>query len=500
MVQRNSQNYIVLFVSAITIFLLFSFLRWHFLLGLTRYFDVDEYAYLHWAYQIFSGQKPYTDFFLYVPPGYQWFLAPLFWLGRGTAPLLAARVQAFLVFAGLAAAVGLLFWLVRRSWLALLAAALLPFLPLPFDKFLEIRPDTLAALLVVIGIIWQICWMRTGNRKRAWLAGMFYGLSLIVLPKSVPAVGVGLLVGLIWWLEERKNGLLAFAGGLAVPLILFGLWTLTLGNPGRVYYSLFRLPFEVNEISRIFYMGPDLFFYPNSIFYGAGGWPVQLIVNHALWVTGILIGILSLLAPYLTASKAQKTGVYEEVLIAGIFIVQIVYYVLWSPLKHAQYLIPIAVWVAFYAADGWNFFWQWARGTAGKSYLFVFVFLLLAAGLYKSNILAEKPKLSMNNQEALATISEIQAKIPSNEFLLDLDGRTIYYPGPYYVCCLPFGQYAPYLTRPLPSLSEALEKTKTRYIWQGEPDRLTTLAAGDQEYIAAHYANVKEIQGLLVRD
>lgn len=505
MPKRNISGILNWLFPAVALLLLVNFLWWHWRLGLTRYFDVDEYAYLHWAYQIFSGQKPYVDFFLYVPPGYQWFLAPLFWLGRGAAPLVVGRIQAFLVFVGLTTTLVYLYWQLRKSWLAILAGAILAFLPLPLDKFLEMRPDTLAAWLVLIGIVLEISWLRKNEPLMAGLAGIFYGLSLIVLPKSLPAVAVAVAVALIFSFKNnpkksvKAHKFLPFGAGLILPIILFGLWALTLGNLKIVMYSLFKLPFEVNKISEIFYMSPDLFFYPNNIFYGLGGWSQGLIVNHLLWLLGLFMGILALLTPYLASNKSPKTELLEEILISGIFIIQVVYYVLWSPLKHAQYLIPIAVFIAFYTADGFDRFWQWARGSNFKVLTFSLIFVLFAVVTFQTNILAESPKLIMSNKQALSAIKKIRSKIPKSEYLLDLDGRTLYYPSPYYVCCLPFGQYTQFLTQPLPSLSGALEQTKTKYIWQGELNRVTTLPAADQQYIAAHYGNSKEIEGLLVR-
>lgn len=254
-----------------SLLLLIVFLGWHWQLGLVRYFDVDEYAYLHWAYQVFQGQKPFIDFFLYVPPGFQWFLAPLFLLGRGVTPLIAGRVLSFVVFAGDILAISYLFWQVRRSWLAILAGTILAFLPLPFDKFLEIRPDNPAALLVLLGVIWQIKWMRKLQAKDGFLAGLFYALSLIVLPKSIPALVVAFLVGVAFVLFNKKGKIskiyLPVLAGFTGPLVIFGLWLLTLGNLPLAVYSIVKLPFEVNKISQFFYMAPDLFFYPNQIFY-----------------------------------------------------------------------------------------------------------------------------------------------------------------------------------------------------------------------------------------
>ena len=82
---------------------------------------------------------------------------------------------------------------------------------------------------------------------------------------------------------------------------------------------------------------------------------------------------------------------------------------------------------------------------------------------------------------------ELYKTIPQTEYILDLDGRTLYYPNPYYVCCLPFGQHEPFLSRPLPSLVDALERTKTGYVYEGELKRIQTLSPVNQAYIYRNY-------------
>ncbi|MCL4360223.1 hypothetical protein M1555_03155 [Patescibacteria group bacterium] len=483
-------------------------LRWHRTLGLVRFFDADEFAYLHWAAHMAAGRVPYRDFFLFVPPGFGWFLMPLFFFGHGISPLIAARVMEFAVFTLLVGVTIGLFWLLRRSWLALLAGVFLAFLPLPFDKFIEVRPDTLAALLVTGGIVGEILWMREKGARYGVLAGVLYAASLIVLPKTLPGVvvGVGIAAGSAMGRgEDGKRGegkrmvrmLAAPALGFLLPLLMFGVWCLSVGNLPLVLYSIFRLPFEVNEISRTFVMMPDLFFYPNAVYFGAGGWGEALLVNHALWMAGLVFGLYRLLTPVLTRGK---TYLWEELLLALNFLALVFFYVEFIPLKHAQYLIPIAVFVAWYSADMLDSLWQkMKRSTAG-----IVVFGVAALGLlgllYSVNAAAEQPKLAGTNTQNLTALAVLYRTLPRATPVLDLVGSMLYYPDPYYACCLPIGQFAAYLSRPLPPLAAALEREKVPYIYQGEPGRVSTLLPADQEYIRLHYHPVADGDpALLVR-
>jgi hypothetical protein len=457
------------------------FLYWHWRLGIVRYFDVDEFAYLHWARLVSLGQRPYVDFFFYIPPGFLWFLAPLFWLGGRIWPVIIARALSWGVFATLGVAIGVLFYRLRAEkkewWLVLLPGVILSFLPLPFDKLLEIRPDTLAILLVFLGMIVQT------RSTKLFYAGLWYGLSIIVLPKSVPLVAVAAAVA---YFSSRKQ-FVQLVSGLAVPLGIVGAWLITLGSWDTVWNSLTRLPFETSKIAQTFVMQPDLFFYPNSTYYGGAGWSRELIVNHMVWIIGLGLGIYRLF----TASK--------ERLVSGMFLVSIVSFMYLYPLRHAQYLIPIAAFVSFYAADAVFLVWQRMRKNKTGERMFFVGFIVLLFFLLQVFLSANKPKLAWDNKQMQVDMGKIWDIIPKDAYVLDLDGRTLYFLDPYYVCCLPFGQYEPYLSRPLPSLEEALERTNTQYIYEGQLARVQTLSQEDQTYINAHFRADPRVPGLLIR-
>ena len=468
---------VAILLSLTSVLMLLVFLWWHWRLGMTRYFDVDEFAHLSWAYQMFSGRRPYIDFLFYIPPGFQVFLMPLFLLGGGVTPILAGRLVQFVLFVVLVEVTMLLFWIMRRSWVAILAGVILAFLPLPFDKFLEIRPDTLAMIFAMLGMVFQI--------KKKWaVAGVCYGISLLIFPKVLPQVGVAIAVALF-----TKN-VRPLLGGFVIPLSVFGLWALTLGNLDQVIYSLTKLPVEALKISQTFIMMPDLFFYPNTIFYGAPGWSTGLIVNHAIWILAIVVGAYRLVTP----GKS-----WSEFLIASTFFIHIFFYIQIVPLKHTQYLIPIAVYVAFYAADAVNLLWQKAKRNFITITTFIIVITVIEINFYRIFLSVNMPKLAWTNADTIRDMTTLFRMVPTSEYILDLTGQTIYYKHPFVACCIHFGQSAPYMTRPLPSLGEALEKTSTKYIFEGGLKRTNTLLSIDQAYIVAHYLPHPAIGGLLVR-
>lgn len=158
-----------------------------------------------------------------------------------------------------------------------------------------------------------------------------------------------------------------------------------------------------------------------------------------------------------------------------------------SPLKHPQYLIPAAVFIAWYVADGVFLLWEpLSRFLTGRI-LFAALYCIGGYLLVQVFYLVHEPKLNWTNEQDITRMQAIFVTIPKGAYVLDLEGRTMYYPYPYYACCVPFGQFDPFLSRPLPSLAQALERTKTRYIYQAGINRVSALLPDDQAFIAKHY-------------
>lgn len=459
--------------------LLLYLLWWRWQVSQSRFFDVDEFTHIHWAAAMARGSKPYIDFFTFFTPGFYWFLRPLFWVfGNSVTLFLAARWVALLIFLGILGSLGYLFGTMRdRRW-ALLPMILLAFLPMPYDKFLEVRPDNLATLIAMIGVIGEI-WAIGGKKNWWFLSGLFYGLSLMVLVKMLPfaAVGIGILLLAWYWKKAAFKDVALFFFGFGMPLLVVGVWALSLGDISRVIYSLTRMPIETNSIGKNAIMEPHLFFFPNASFYGGWGITAALLANHAIWVLGILVGVVSFFTPFIRGEGDRKR-VLSEMLMSGIFLLSVAGYVSFFPLKHSQYLIPIAICIAFYAADG-------LRMILGKA-PFLLIFSLL---LWQQTMAVNQPKLILTNATQLSELTKLKTIIPKEDRVFDLEGRMIYWKDPYYICCLPMGEFVRYMSRMPPNIADVLEAKKVPYVYQGDSGRLWTLGS-DLTYIQAHYVSV----------
>jgi hypothetical protein len=487
-IKKQHVEWLLIGISGI---LLLVFLWWHYKLGMVRYFDVDEFAHMHWTAQILMGRRPFVDFLTFFPPGFAWFLSLSFLGVWGTVqPFLHARLMMFVLFAATAGIAALLFWEQRKSILgAILVVVFVSFLPMPFDKYLEIRPDLLATFIILLATFFQVKWMGTGKSKYAVLTGIFYSISYLVLPKMVPNIAAGIVVAIWYVLNGKTITSKKDRQTIVAEIKPFALGLITLGDFGAVWYSLTALSIESNRISKYFIMMPDLFFYANGIYYGQNGYTIGLYANHVLWVAGLGFGVWRMLTPFLTVEKKK---VKAEILIAIQCFAQVAFYVLLVPLKHAQYLIPIGIFVGYYCADIVVTVWNMAEKRPVSRFLFAGAFVTGAVFLYQTFLSVNDVKLGWTNNQDISKLTELYGKIPQDSYVLDLDGRMLYTKDPYYACCIPFGQFAEFLSRPLPSLPDALEKTGTKYISQGGLERINTLPQADQQYI---YGNYKPLEG-----
>lgn len=508
----NSAFYktIVGILSIVTVIFLFLLLFARLDLGLLRYFDADELAYLHWAHNVFTGRLPYRDFFFYVPLGFLWFLAPLFLWVKGSAILSVSRVIAFVIFVLLGAIVGMVLRQIRKPvyvfeslWVLLLPASVLAFLPLPSDKMLEMRPDTIATVVAFVGLYLQILWFERQEKKFAWWSGVAYGASLLLLPKSLPQVAVATAVACIVapQISKRFSQLYIFLLGIGIPLCIFGAWILVVSRNASdmqlILYSLTKLPLEVNKIGQLFPMQPDLFFYPNNIYYGVGGWSRGLIANHTIWMIGLLFGMGRFITPWIAGKN--KIGAWIEILVGGTFLAYIVTFIYGYPLRHAQYLIPIAVFVSMYVGD---MIWSiWSRlGRRGwASSIFVIGYMVCIVVLMGVSAEVNSPKRLWTNTEDIHTLEFALRTIPKDSYVLDLVGATIYFRDSAYGCCLPLGQYTQFLSRPINVLSDGLQATKPMYVYQGRLFRLHDITSKDRQYIEANYKPLTADKTWLIR-
>lgn len=532
------------------------FFYWHLRLGLVRFFDADEFAHLHWGYSLSIGERPYTDFFYLFPPFFLYPMAAIFKIfGRTTMAVLNARMFIFIIFA---ATNGILFLLarkVRNIHFALLTLIFFAFLPLPFDKMIEIRPDLIATCLSLAGMYLFIKGEegdkgdggdKGKQKKYFFLSGLFYAASLGFVPKTIFFLVPVVIVFLISKLsnlrrDERKSPLYFFLGMIPVGLVLL-LVIASFGNIPLSVYSMTRMATEITRtLGAKFYMRPDLFFYPNETYYGISGWSPALIVNLIIYVSASIWAIHRLLSvgsstsgeslrntPEVFSSRVVYGGdtCVREFLIAGSLFANLAAFVYFYPLKHAQYLIPVAPFLAFYFADllfrviptpsivegegssdppaGGERKVRLARFltpiksglemTFGTAILLAILLFITVVGFQMN-----EKKMQWVNKPALDNMNKFLSIIPANAPVYDLSGETIFFPNGYYFCCLPYGQYEESLYFTIPDIAKETEAKKTNYVYLGWTARLNEIPVPHAKYITDNFVPITPDKILLKR-
>lgn len=483
---------------------------WHFKLGLVRYFDADEYAHLHWGYSLSVGERPYTDFFYLFPPFFLYPIAALFKIfGRTTEAILNARMFIFIIFL---ASSGILFLLAKKlrgTNFALLTLIFFAFLPLPFDKLIEVRPDLLAAGLAILGLFLFIKG-NEGDKRLFFFSGLSYAASLGFVPKTIfflVPVGIVFLISQLSSLSHlrrdgRKNALLFFLGMLPVGLLLLGM-ILSFGNLPFSLYSMTKMASDVTKTLGVkFFMRPDIFFYPNDTYYGFGGWSVPLAVNLLIYFLASVWGIGRFIS---SLSHRDGKECMREFLVAGTFFANLVAFVDFYPLKHAQYLIPVAPFIAFYFADLWESAvnklpLDFARGRLKSlkllktgTTLALLVFLVLVS------IQMNQKKAAWVNTPTFGKINDLMRIVSADAPIFDLTGESVVFKNGYYFCCLPYGQYEESLYFKLPDIEKELTKRNTNYIYLGTVTRLNEIPLRHAKYIIENFVPVTADKLLLKR-
>ena len=187
---------------------------------------------------------------------------------------------------------------------------------MPYDKFFEVRPDNLATLLAFGGMVLEVVALR--RKKKSTVSGFGRGLLYGI------ACGISKNPAVVGWSNFRvaaryrtKHFYRAFR---ALRDILLSL--LTQGDPAKVWFILSQ-----SCLLRPIWWLPIILWSPicvppTSSFYGADGLTLGLLLNHAVWFIGIMMGVYRLLTPFLTGDD-----VLSEMLVGGIFLLSVFGYV-----------------------------------------------------------------------------------------------------------------------------------------------------------------------------
>ena len=477
-------------------------------LGMVRFSDMDEFAYISWTKQFLSGKHPYTDFYFFTPPTYLLVLAPAVAYFTGIGVLVASRITEWGIFIVLAFALFFLTRQIWKTWLAVFVLVFLAALPIPTDKFLEVRPDTLMMLLVVVGIVFMIRGMgaradgpsRTKSQVMMFFAsGFFYGLSLCIMQKVLVLMAFLGCVFLFWlasivgrwswrnlFFTTSRTILPLVLGGLAPILFCIG-WMRMYADFSTLLYLNFTLPFETNiPLGRLYGINPTFTFWASDVYYGTyDPFPLSWVVNETMWIGAILVS--AVVFPMMLLRTRKNISDWGWMIISGAFLTLVLFFVYGSAPRHMQYLIPAGTFIPVILAGLLHAFWVRAKTAPAQVVFFLCCGLILIVALRVGETMFVPKKMRDFSNEANA-ITYLKENLHPKDYVFDLVGVAFEYPHPYFACCVPFGQGSAYATRMVfPPLREALERTKTNYIYQGLAGRIETLTPYDRQWVEEHF-------------
>jgi|GEM_PF-605451 len=479
----------ICFVGIIIVTVSFFLSRYH--MGQVRYFDMDELAYLSWASDLVMGRVPYRDFLFGVIPGFLWILKPIIGSASGIQIFLVSRAYMFWMFTGTTIVLAVVFWQMRRSWLAIMVPLFLVWIAIPSDKFLEIRPDTLSFGLAWLAIALCIAWTKKKQPILLVIAGCVAAYSAVIFPKSFFQIGIcyGMVLSFGWKdsVVTTVKRTIPFVIGACIVVIGVLCWMATTGSLSLALYSVTRMVTEMSQIGALFPIPPQYFFWPSDVYYGIGGIHIGYVYTQCVWVFGAILATFYPFAAWAEKDKRKQIIMFG---IAASFFLNLYFFVSMTPLKHEQYLISIIFPLVLIVVDYLERIRLSATRTVGDMMLFCIGLGILVYLMLPSFSRVNEPKMYFSNRDLLNRYVTIQTVIPKTEPILDLVGLTINYPRPFYVQNIPFGQFAAFLSRPLPSLISALETHDVKFIYQGDAKRIITLSPEDQLYVSDHFTPI----------
>lgn len=195
----------------------------------------DEAVFILTAQAVRQGARLYDEVWFNYPPGFIYLLRTA--LALGGSPLEAGRVAVLGCGLGGIVLVGLTARLLGGHWSGLLAMLLLATMPHYLMLSSAVMADVPAGALATGAVLASAVYLRRSTYRWLFLAGVFFGISLLVKPTTLGEAAVPLLAACLAKREtsRRVRGIAAFAvAGIAT----MGLGILLQNPLGLLHHSV----------------------------------------------------------------------------------------------------------------------------------------------------------------------------------------------------------------------------------------------------------------------
>lgn len=307
--------------------------------GFFYQFDSDEIHNANIVYLISHGYKIYQSFYVVYSPFLFWLLLPLFkFVGFSLLTISYARIVMIGLFILRIALIMLLAKRIFNYRISIIFAIL--FLLDPFTVFtsMQIRPENLMVVLLIILLIFMHKAIERKSGKLFFTSGILTGLTLMTSVKILPFLGALTIIYFLYSLITKQiKNLIFFLGGIIVFFALFFGYFLINGNFSAMFQQIILDPVQLNNsITSPTWLG--YFYFMNGVIYGHEGKPPA-------WVYAWTLPLLAFAGAYRFLSKAieTKTGdsvrILKLILCIGLFVQWLSFLFINS--VFIQYYIPI---------------------------------------------------------------------------------------------------------------------------------------------------------------
>lgn len=419
--------------------------------------DNDEVFHVNVLYQLYHGARPYTSFFTIYTPIFHWLLLPFFFVfGPTFTTFHVLRALMIVIFA---LRVILTAVLVRRIFEPLTAYIFVVLMLLdPFAVFsaMQIRPDNVMLCMVVAGFLLLQYALQSKNTKYLFGSGVFFGLAVITIIKSVPLVMVTSGMLAIWQVAKKQTKqLMIFLWGILLPVAAFLLFYAALGELRVMIRGVLFDPLILFQ-SLLYKTSFRFFYQPGNIFiYGSPGKTLS-------WYYTISLPYMALLGigwSFWDMWKKKRVHILPAIIAVGLLTGGFILYK--SPVVFIQYFLSVNWIMALFGAVALVFVYrQIAKRNIGKvlAGAGMFLFLVMTISSTRANI----ARATINQTSLEESFTRLWNIIPQNEPTFpNMLFRPAVYPlliGSFY------GDVPPSILARFGDIAQILETRKVQYL------------------------------------
>jgi hypothetical protein len=311
---------------------------------------------------------------------------------------------------------------------------------------------------------------------------------VLVLPKvlffALGALGIVLIHA---FKSKNRRIVVLFIAGAVIPIMVMFLLFFKYGDVQKALYLVTKIASDSTAVlGKKFPREADLIFRPNGAYYGLEWYNLAWKMNLFVWVFACVWSIKKLIS---FLDEKDFSSSLTTLLFAFIFWSNFLMYVVFVPLKHPQYLIPMTPFVAYYFSDFLRHFVHFLKKHAFAGITSSAIFLLFFGLIFPFYGAWEmyNVKLKWKNDDHIKYYTNLYSYLPAGEPVFDLSGETVFYPEGYYFCCIPYGQYEEALTFKYPDLEAELRRKEVKFVHIQDKGRIGVLPPRQQKVVSDYY-------------